>query len=110
MATQLDTAHLLGISAILDVGGETVSIGGLHYKAVVGTIEERDELAEGGVRQIRSVQIAIPAAAFNPSFEKIDNAPPSIWTRITVRGQELQVLSVNRDEAVVEITAGGLAE
>lgn len=110
MASQLDTAHILGVAAITDLGGETVTIGDLHYKAVVGAIDERDELAEGGVRQIRSVQIALPASAFEPRFDKIDNAVPTIWSRITIRGQELQVLAVSRDEAVVEITAGGLAE
>jgi 2',3'-cyclic-nucleotide 2'-phosphodiesterase (5'-nucleotidase family) len=51
MATQLDTAHILGIGALLDVGGETITIASTNYSAVVGEIEERDELAEGGVRQ-----------------------------------------------------------
>jgi hypothetical protein len=110
MATQLDTAHVLGVSALTDVGGETVTIAGVDYKAVVGEIEVRDELAEGGVRQIRSVRIALPASAFEPSFCNINNAVPAMWSRLTVRGVELQVLSVLQDEAVVEITAGGLAE
>jgi hypothetical protein len=35
---------------------------------------------------------------------------PAIWSRLTVRGIELQVLSVSQDAAVIEITAGGLAE
>lgn len=110
MASQLDTAHVLGIGTLTAIGGETVTIGQLCYRAVVGAIDERDELAEGGVRQIRSVQIGLPASAFDPVFENVTNAVPTIWSRITVRGQELQVLAVNRDEAVVEITAGGLAE
>ncbi len=102
MATQLDTAHILGIGALLDVGGESVTIAATVYPAVVGEIEERDELAEGGVRQIRSVRLAIKKSAL-PSV-------PVMWSRLTVRGQELQVLNVSQDEAVVEITAGGLAE
>ena len=110
MASQLDTAHVLGIGALAAIGGEVVTIGELCHTAIVGAIDERDELAEGGVRQIRSVQIGLPASAFEPRFDNIANAVPTIWSRITIRGQELQVLSVNRDEAVVEITAGGLAE
>lgn len=102
MATQLDTAHILGVSALTDVGGETVTIASVNYKAVVGEIEVRDELAEGGVRQIRQVRLAIKKSALP--------AVPAIWSRITVRGVVLQVLSVSQDEAVVEITAGGLAE
>jgi hypothetical protein len=35
---------------------------------------------------------------------------PAIWSRLTVRDIELQVLSVSQDAAVIEITAGGLAE
>jgi hypothetical protein len=35
---------------------------------------------------------------------------PTIWSRITVRDIELQVLGVSQDAAVIEITAGGLAE
>lgn len=110
MASQLDTAHILGVAAITDVGGECVTIGGIEYKAVVGDTETRDELAEGGVRQIRSVRLALQASAFEPRFDKIDNTVPAIWSRVTVRGQELQVLAVSQDGAVVEITAGGLAE
>jgi hypothetical protein len=110
MATQLDTAHVLGIGAITDLGGEVVTIGAVSFKAIVGSVDERDELAEGGVRQIRSVQVGLPASVFEPSFANINAAVPTIWSRITVRGQELQVLAVNKDEAVVEITAGGLAE
>lgn len=110
MANQLDTAHILGVAAITDVGGECVTIGGTQLKAVVGDMDVRDELAEGGVRQIRSVQVGLPASAFLPSFGSVTNAVPTIWSRITVRDQELQVLAVNRDSAVVEITAGGLAE
>jgi hypothetical protein len=102
MATQLDTAHILGISALTAIGGETITISGTSYTAVVGDIEERDELAEGGVRQIRSVRLAIKKSAL-PSV-------PVMWSRLTVRGQELQVLNVSQDEAIVEITAGGLAE
>jgi hypothetical protein len=56
------------------------------------------------------VQVGLPASVFEPSFTNINAAVPTIWSRITVRGQELQVLAVNKDEAVVEITAGGLAE
>jgi hypothetical protein len=110
MANQLDTAHILGVAAITDVGGECVTIAGTQLKAVVGDMDVRDELAEGGVRQIRSVQVGLPASVFEPSFANINGAVPTIWSRITVRGQELQVLAVNKDEAVVEITAGGLAE
>ena len=110
MATQLDTAHVLGIGAITDLGGEVVTIGTACFKAIVGSVDERDELAEGGVRQIRSVQVGLPAHVFEPSFTNINGAVPTIWSRITVRGQELQVLAVNKDEAIVEITAGGLAE
>jgi hypothetical protein len=110
MATQLDTAHILGIGALTDLGGEVVTIGTACFKAIVGSVDERDELAEGGVRQIRSVQVGLPAHVFEPSFTNINAAVPTIWSRITVRGQELQVLAVNKDEAVVEITAGGLAE
>ena len=110
MATQLDTAHVLGIGAITDLGGEVVTIGDIAYSAIVGSLDERDELAEGGVRQIRSVQVGLPASAFLPSFGSVTNAVPTIWSRITVRDQELQVLAVNRDPAIVEITAGGLAE
>ena len=102
MATQLDTAHILGIGVLADVGGETITIGATGYKAIVGDIEERDELAEGGVRQIRSVRFAIKRSA-------ITNVP-AIWSRVTVRSQELQVLNVSQDAAIVEITAGGLAE
>lgn len=102
MATQLDNAHILGINAIASIGGETITISGTNYTAVVGEIEERDELAEGGVRQIRSVRLGIKKSALA--------SVPAIWSRITVRGQELQVLSVSQDGAVVEITAGGLAE
>jgi hypothetical protein len=110
MATQLDTAHILGIGALTDLGGEVVTIGTACFKAIVGSVDESDELAEGGVRQIRSVQVGLPAHVFEPSFTNINAAVPTIWSRITVRGQELQVLAVNKDEAVVEITAGGLAE
>jgi len=102
MATQLDNAHILGIGALLDVGGETITIASTTYRGVVGEIDERDELAEGGVRQIRSVRFAIKRSA-------ITNVP-AIWSRVTVRGQELQVLNVSQDAAIVEITAGGLAE
>jgi hypothetical protein len=35
---------------------------------------------------------------------------PAMWSRLTVRGEELQVLAVSQDAAVIEITAGGLAE
>jgi hypothetical protein len=56
------------------------------------------------------VQVGLPASAFLPSFGSVTNAVPTIWSRITVRDQELQVLAVNRDPAVVEITASGLAE
>jgi hypothetical protein len=110
MATQLDTAHALGIGALADIGGEVVTIGDIAHRAIVGSLDERDELSEGGVRQIRSVQLGLPASVFEPSFANINGAVPTIWSRITVRGQELQVLAVNRDPAVVEITAGGLAE
>ena len=110
MATQLDTAHLLGVAALTDVGGETVTIEGLEYKAVVGSVDERDELAEGGVRQIRSVSVAIARSAFDTSFLNPNGSLPTMWKRITVRGQELQVMSVSQDLAVVELTAGGLAE
>jgi len=102
MATQLDNAHILGIGALLDVGGETITIASTNYTAVVGEIDERDELAEGGVRKIRTVRFAIKRSA-------ITNVP-AIWSRVTVRGQELQVLNVSQDAAIVEITAGGLAE
>ena len=102
MANQLDSAHLLGISAITSIGGETITISSVNYTGVVGEIEERDELAEGGVRQIRSVRLAIKKSAL-PSV-------PAMWSRLTVRGQELQVLNVSQDGAIVEITAGGLAE
>jgi len=102
MANQLDTAHILGVSAITDVGGEVVTIGSTALKAVVGEIEERDELAEGGVRQIRSVRVGLKRSAVT--------SVPTIWSRITIRGVELQVLNVSKDAAVIEITAGGLAE
>lgn len=102
MATQADTAHLLGIAALSDVAGENISIGATTYKAIVGDLEERDELAEGGVRQIRQVQVGIKKSAFT--------SVPTIWSGITVRGQSLQVLSVNQDGAIVELTCGGLAE
>jgi len=102
MATQLDNAHVLGINALTSVGGETITISGTSYTAVVGEIEERDELAEGGVRQIRSVRLAIRKSAL-PSV-------PAMWSRLTVREQELQVLNVSQDGAIIEITAGGLAE
>lgn len=102
MATQLDTAHILGIGALADVGGETITIGAAGYKAIVGDIEERDELAEGGVRQIRSVRLGLKRSAVT--------SVPTIWSRITIRGTELQVLNVSQDAAVIEITAGGLAE
>jgi hypothetical protein len=102
MATQLDTAHILGLGALTAVGGETVTIGSTAYSAVVGEIEERDELTEGGVRQIRGIRFAFPRSAVT--------TVPTIWSRVTVRSQELQVMTVNQDTAVVEITAGGLAE
>ena len=102
MATQLDNAHILGIGALLDVGGESVTIASTVYPAVVGEIDERDELAEGGVRQIRSVRFAIKRSAIA--------AVPAMWSRVTVRGQELQVLNVSQDTAIIEVTAGGLAE
>ena len=110
MANQLDTAHILGVAAITDVGGEYVTIGTTQLKAVVGDMDVRDELAEGGVRQIRSVRLAIPRSEFEPRFDNIANAVPTIWSRITVRDIELQVLAVAQDAAVIEITAGGLAE
>ena len=102
MATQLDTAHILGVSTLLTLGGETVTIGSTPYTAVVGDMDERDELAEGGVRQIRSIRVAFKRSVFT--------SVPTIWSGITVRGQSLQVLNVNHDAAVVEVTAGGLAE
>jgi len=102
MASQLDTAHILGVSALIDLGGETVTIGTTAYTAVVGDIEERDELAEGGVRQIRSVRFGLKRSDFD--------SVPTIWTGVTVRGQSLQVLNVSHDAAAIEITAGGLAE
>jgi len=102
MATQLDNAHILVIGALLDAGGETITNASTNYTAVVGEIDERDELAEGGVRKIRTVRFAIKRSA-------ITNVP-AIWSRVTVRGQELQVLNVSQDAAIVEITAGGLAE
>ena len=77
---------------------------------MVGSVDERDELAEGGVRQIRSVSVAIARSAFDPSFLNPNGSLPTMWKRITVRGQELQVMSVSQDLAVVELTAGGLAE
>jgi hypothetical protein len=111
MANQLDTAHILGVAAITDVGGEYVSIGGTQLKCVIGSMDLRDELAEGGVRQIRSVQLAIPRSEFNRRFSLGGSIEiPKIWSRLTVRGIELQVLSVSQDAAVIEITAGGLAE
>jgi hypothetical protein len=54
------------------------------------------------VRQIRSVRFAIKRSAIT--------TVPAMWSRVTVRGQELQVLNVSQDAAIVEITAGGLAE
>jgi hypothetical protein len=112
MANQLDTAHILGVAAITDVGGEHVTIGGAQLKAVVGDMEVRDELAEGGVRQIRSVRLGIPRSEFERCIAMgIKTVEiPAIWSRLTVRGIELQVLSVSQDAAVIEITAGGLAE
>jgi hypothetical protein len=112
MANQLDTAHILGVAAITDVGGEYVTIGGTQLKCVVGSMDVRDELAEGGVRQIRSVQIAIPRSEFERCIAMgiTEVSIPAIWSRLTVRDIELQVLSVSQDAAVVEITAGGLAE
>jgi hypothetical protein len=111
MANQLDTAHILGVAAITDVGGEHVTIGGAQLKAVVGDMEVRDELAEGGVRQIRSVRLGIPRSEFTRRYSLGGNIEiPKIWSRLTVRGIELQVLSVSQDAAVIEITAGGLAE
>jgi hypothetical protein len=72
----------------------------------------RDELAEGGVRQIRSVRLAIPRSEFERCIAMgiKEVSIPAIWSRITVRDIELQVLGVAQDAAVVEITAGGLAE
>lgn len=102
MATQLDTVHALGFDALNGVGGESVSIENTTYSAVVGEIDQRDEIAEGGVRQIRSVRFAIKASALP--------AIPAVWTRVGVRGQTLQIMSVTQDNAVVEFTAGGLAE
>jgi hypothetical protein len=112
MANQLDTAHILGVAAITDVGGEHVTIGGTQLKAVVGDMDVRDELAEGGVRQIRSVRFAIPRSEFERCIAMgIKTVEiPKIWSRLTVRGEELQVMSVSQDAAVIEITAGGLAE
>lgn len=112
MANQLDTAHILGVAAITDVGGECVTIAGTQLKAVVGDMEVRDELAEGGVRQIRSVRVGIPRSEFERcvALGIKEVAIPAIWSRITVRDIELQVLAVSQDAAVVEITAGGLAE
>jgi hypothetical protein len=112
MANQLDTAHILGVSAITDVGGECVTIGGTQLRAVVGDMDVRDELAEGGVRQIRSVRLAIPRSEFERCVAMgiTEVSIPAIWSRITVRDIELQVLAVAQDAAVVEITAGGLAE
>jgi hypothetical protein len=102
MATQLDTIHALGFDAITSVGGESVSINGSTYSAVVGEIDQRDELAEGGVRQIRSVRFSIKASALQ--------SIPAIWDRVIVRGQTLQIMSVSQDNAVIDFTAGGLAE
>jgi hypothetical protein len=102
MATQLDTAHILGIDALTAIGGEVVTIGGTGITAVVGEIEERDELAEGGVRQIRSIRVGLKRSAVT--------SVPTMWSRLTVRDQELQVMSVSLDAAVIEVTAGGLAE
>jgi hypothetical protein len=102
MATQLDTIHSIGFDAIKNVGGETVSINGSTYNAVVGEIDQRDELAEGGVRQIRSVRFAIKSSSFS--------IVPSVWDRCAVRGQTLRIMSVSLDGAVAEFTAGGLAE
>jgi hypothetical protein len=102
MATQLDTAHILGISTLTAIGGEVVTIGAAGIVAVVGDIEERDELAEGGVRQIRTIRVGIPRSAVT--------AVPTMWSRLTVRGQQLQVAAVSQDAAVIEITASGLAE
>jgi hypothetical protein len=112
MANQLDTAHILGVAAIADVGGEYVTIGGTELKAVVGSMDVRDELAEGGVRQIRSVQIGIPRSEFERCIAMgiTEVTIPAMWSRLTVRGEELQVLAVSQDAAVIEITAGGLAE
>jgi hypothetical protein len=112
MANQLDTAHILGVAAITDVGGEVVTIGGVELKCVVGDMEVRDELAEGGVRQIRTVRLAIPRSEFARCIAMgiTEVSVPKIWSRLTVRGEELQVMSVSQDAAVVEITAGGLAE
>lgn len=102
MATQLDTAHILGIDALTAIGGEVITIGGTGITAVVGEIEERDELADGGVRQIRSIRVGLKRSAVT--------SVPTMWSRLTVRGQELQVMSVSLDAAVIEVTAGGLAE
>lgn len=102
MATQLDTAHILGIDALTAIGGEVITIGGTGITAVVGEIEERDELAEGGVRQIRSIRVGLKRSAVT--------SVPTMWSRLTVRGRELQVMSVSLDAAVIEVTAGGLAE
>lgn len=112
MANQLDTAHILGVAAITDLGGEYVTIAGTQLKCVVGDMEVRDELAEGGVRQIRSVRLGIPRSEFDRCIAVgiSEVTVPAIWSRLTVRGEELQVLSVSQDAAVIEITAGGLAE
>jgi hypothetical protein len=112
MANQLDTAHILGVSAIADIGGEVVTIGSTALKAVVGDMDSRDELAEGGVRQVRSVRLGIPRSEFERCIAMgiTEVSVPTIWSRITVRDIELQVLGVSQDAAVIEITAGGLAE
>lgn len=102
MATQLDAAHILGAGTLIDIGGETITIGSTPYTGVVGVIESRDELADGGVRQIRTVTVALKRSSLS--------SVPSIWSAITVRGQNLQVLNVSEDAAVVEMTCGGLAE
>lgn len=102
MATALDKLFGLGFDAMSRVGGESVGIGGATYTAVVGEIDQRDEIAEGGVRQIRSVRFAIKASDLSTI--------PAIWDRVTVRAQTLQIMSVTQDNAVVEFMAGGLAE
>jgi hypothetical protein len=102
MATSLDKLFGLGFDALSGVGGESVSIGNATYRAIVGEIDQRDEIAEGGVRQIRSVRFAIRASDLA--------SIPAIWDRVTVRAQTLQIMSVTQDNAVVEFTAGGLAE
>ena len=102
MATQIDTVHILGFAAMTSVAGEVVTISSAAYTAVVSDLEERDELAEGGIRKIQQVRVGLSRSSLS--------SVPTIWSGITVRSQNLQVLNVSQDAAVVELTCGGLAE